>query len=294
MLTLAEIDALTGDCIGTFDAPCPLCGPFRHSLVNRRRPVLRVWQVEPGFATYHCARCGEKGYAHDGRGAKPDPVKVISARQETAQRERVTTDQRLGKALWLWSLSEPLAGSPAERYVRDVRGYHGTLPATLGFLPARGDHPPAMIAAFGLAKEIEPGAIAIPEAEIRGVHLTRLKVDGSAKAGTDRDKIMIGFSAGSPIVLAPPNDLLGLNIAEGIEDTLSAHEATGLGAWAAGCASRLPALAVAVPCYVDCVTVLADDDKDGRHHATELVERIRSRGTEARLIIPGASPQGVP
>jgi hypothetical protein len=149
-----------------------------------------------------------------------------------------------------------------------------------------------MIAAFGLAKEIEPGGIAIPDAEIRGVHLTRLKVDGSAKAGTDHDKIMIGFSAGSPIVLAPPNDLLGLIIAEGIEDTLSAHEATGLGAWAAGCASRLPALAVAVPCYVDCVTVLADDDKDGRHHATELVERIRARGIEARLIIPGASPQG--
>ena len=48
-------------------------------------------------------------------------------------------------------------------------------------------------------------------------------------------------------MLAPMNDLLGLAITEGVEDALSIHAATGLGAWAAGAASRLPALADAVP-----------------------------------------------
>ena len=48
---------------------------------------------------------------------------------------------------------------------------------------------------------------------------------------------MIGRSSGSPIVLAPANDLLGLVISEGIEDALSLHEASGCGAWAAGSAS---------------------------------------------------------
>jgi hypothetical protein len=43
----------------------------------------------------------------------------------------------------------------------------------------------------------------------------------------------------SPIVLAPPNDLLGSSITEGIEDALTMHEATGLGTWAAGSAARL-------------------------------------------------------
>ena len=64
---------------------------------------------------------------------------------------------------------------------------------------------------------------------MRGVHITRLAADGSGKAGTDRDKFMRGLARGSPIVLAPPNDLLGLAITEGIEDALSVYAATGLG-----------------------------------------------------------------
>ncbi|RWN58465.1 hypothetical protein [Mesorhizobium sp.] len=61
------------------------------------------------------------------------------------------------------------------------------------------------------------------------MHLTRLRPDGSGKA-EEPAKIMIGRSKGAPIVLAPLNDLLGLIVTEGIEDALSAHQATGLGA----------------------------------------------------------------
>jgi hypothetical protein len=104
-------------------------------------------------------------------------------------------------------------------------------------------------------------------------------------------KIMVGFSIGSPIVLAPPNDLFGLTITEGIEDALSAHEAAGIGAWAAGGAARMPPLAATVPSYIDCVTVFADDDKDGRRHASEqLAGRIRDRGIEARLALEPSMP----
>ena len=85
---------------------------------------------------------------------------------------------------------------------------------------------------------------------------------------------MIGRSAGSPIVLAPTNDLLGIAVTEGIEDGLSVHLATGLGVWAAGSASRLPALADAIPSYVECVTILVDDDKAGRRYARELAARL--------------------
>ena len=73
------------------------------------------------------------------------------------------------------------------------------------------------------------------------MHLTKIKPDGSGKADIELQKIMIGRSKGTPIVLAPMNDALGLVITEGIEDALSMHAATGLGAWAAGAASRLPA-----------------------------------------------------
>jgi len=65
MITLAEIDALTGRRLGTFEVPCRLCGPLRRSSRNRRKPVMRIWRAEPGFATYHCARSGEQGFARD-------------------------------------------------------------------------------------------------------------------------------------------------------------------------------------------------------------------------------------
>jgi hypothetical protein len=143
-----------------------------------------------------------------------------------------------------------------------------------------------MIAAIGLAHETEPGVIAIADDAVRGVHITRLLPDGSDRRRGDQAKIMVGHSTGSPIVLAPPNDLLGLAIAEGIEDALTMHEMTGLAAWAAGCASRLPALAEAVPGYIDCVNVVADDDTDGRRHSAALAGRIRARSIEVSLILP--------
>jgi hypothetical protein len=51
--------------------------------------------------------------------------------------------------------------------------------------------------------------------------LTQLAPDGSSKAGTGRDKLIIGRDCVLPIVLAPPTDMLALAIAEGIEDALS-------------------------------------------------------------------------
>lgn len=98
---------------------------------------------------------------------------------------------------------------------------------------------------------------------------------------------MLGPAEGKPIALAPVNDLGGLALAEGIEDALSIHLATGLGAWAAGCANRLPALARAVPHYVTSVTVAVDDDEAGRRYAHELAQQLRNlrgRRLEVRML----------
>jgi hypothetical protein len=284
-LDLAAIDTLTSGRLGTHDVPCPLCGPFR-SPSGQRRKVLRVWRVDQGFAGYHCARCGEKGHARGRRSPPPDPAKLVAATAEAIDRDRVHKAERLRKARWLWSKRRPIVGSLAERYLREKRRIDCLLPATLGFLPAHGDYPPSMIAAYGLAREVEPGIIAIADDAVAGVHVTRLAVDGSDRERGDQAKIMIGHSTGSPIVLASPNDLLGLAVAEGIENALTMQEATGLGAWAAGCASRLPALADAIPDFIDCVTVVVDDDADGRRHSAALAARIRARGIEVRLVIP--------
>lgn len=277
MIGLDTIDRLTGGRLGVHDAQCPLCSARRSTTQKRRAKVLRIWRPEKDFASYHCAHCGEGGYAFDRGGKEMDPIKLARMRAEQEERARLHKTDRLAKARWLWSQRQRIDGTPAERYLRNARGYSGPLPVTLGFLPGRGNHLPAMIAAFGAAHEVVPGVLVISNAAVTGAHLTRLTAAG-VKAGLANDKIMIGQCLGSPIVLAPPNDLLGLAITEGIEDALSMHDATGLGAWAAGSASRLPALAEAVPYFIDCVTIAVDDDDDGRRNAKELAARLQQRG----------------
>jgi len=178
----------------------------------------------------------------------------------------------------LWTKSVPAKGTPVETYLKK-RSLNILLPATLRFLPPTGDYPPTMLAAFGMAQESEPGVLFVPPDAIRAIHLTRLKPDGIDKADIPNSKIILGRGAsGVPIVVAPPNDLLGLAITEGIEEALSVHAATGLGAWAAGSASRMPALADAVPEFIECVKIVADDDNAGRKFSLQLAERLTSRG----------------
>jgi hypothetical protein len=280
---LADIDRLAGGRIGTYDVPCPWCGPSRRSPINQRRRVLRVWRIDPGFASYHCARCGEHGYATEKRrGHRPvDRDEFARAKGEAEERERVSRAEGLEKARWLWSQRQPIAGTPAEQYLREGRGYYGPRPPTLAYLPARGDYPHALIAAFGLPTEPEPGELAIADAAMLGVHITRLAPDGADRERGDGAKIMVGRSVGLPIVLAPLNDLLGLAITEGIEDGLSVFGGTGLGVWVAGCASRMPALADAIPGLTDCVTIHAHGDDAGQDGARKLAATIKRRGIEA-------------
>jgi hypothetical protein len=218
--------------VGVTDAACPMCSA-QHSPRGARRRVLRVWRTDEHFAGFACARCGEQGWTRDGnaRAVRPSPDRLAEIRHDAAERKAAEEAARLRTALFLWSRRLSVEGTAAERYLREARHYRGAIPATIGYLPARGEHGHALIGAFGIAFELEPGVLAIADDAVRGVHLTRLNEDGSGKADADA-KIMIGKSLGFPICIAPPNDLLGMAITEGIEDALSVHQATGLGAWA--------------------------------------------------------------
>lgn len=289
----AVLDELTGGRLGIFNVACPSCGPERRSPANRRRQVLRIWHLEPGFATYHCVRCGATGYIRDGHGGTDtDRTASHAVRTEIEARDRQAVAERRRQARWLWRRRRPTEGTVVERYLREVRGIVGTIPPTIGFLPATELHPPAMIAVFGIPDEPEPGVLVITDDRVVGVHLTRLQPDGLGKAG-DAAKIMIGRSIGSPIVLAPLNDLLGLAVVEGVETGLSIRDATTLAVWVAGAASRMRALADAVPDYADCVTVVVENDEAGRRHAPLLLDRLRGRGVPAEPLHVGRAADGL-
>jgi hypothetical protein len=160
------------------------------------------------------------------------------------------------------------------------------LPPTLAFLPpTKPEYHPAVIAAFSLVQEAEPGVLAPPRS-VNCVQLVLLKPDGSGKADVKPNKLIIGSPGTNPIVLAPVNDLLALAFCEGIEDALTAHAATGLGAWAARGGGRLPALADMVPSYVETATIYMHADSTGQAGALGLAEALTARGIE--VFIEGA------
>jgi Toprim domain len=319
-IDLGLIDQLTSRRLGTFDVPCPMCGPTKRGLAKQRKRVLRVWRMEDGFATYCCRRCGLSGYAHDCHSPPTDPVKLAEARKQAAEHDRITKSKRLQLARWLWRRREPLLGSVGEVYLREARWYKGTLPATLGYLPPYRDHAPALIAAFGFATEIDriehqrrweaehikplakpspedPKAIPwtggtwlpdsllhIADADVVGVHVIKLRPDGSDRLRDIEDaKITVGKDFVAPIMLAPVGDLLALTIAEGVEDVLTDHDLTGRGAWAAASAGRMPSLAEVVPSYVETVTVLVDDNAAGRAGSAALADALYRRGIEVLM-----------
>lgn len=251
--------------------PCPVCGPERQHPPNRIRPVRAEWANPDGSVSWFCNRCGDKG-ANQSGGSVPHqrPVFARSRAQAISQQQKAQT---------LWDSSVPLRGTPAEAYLTLGRSLSGPFPLTLRYLPAYRQYSHAMIAAFAIVSEDEPGNLQVPKS-ICAVHLTELSDNGHTKVG----KRMLGPVSGSPICLAPPNNGLGLILAEGIEDALSAHEATGLGAWAAGSAPHLSKLADVVPRHVECVTILRDDDEAGANACESLSRALLRRGLEVRVV----------
>jgi CHC2 zinc finger len=157
--------------------PCPKCGGRDRFAVN---PKKGIW---------NCRGCGRGGDAinlvrHlDGIGyldavellTGERPSSTHTSRRPTPPAANSDSDDyeraQHRKATWMWSRRTPIAGSIAGRYMRKARGYTGPLPATLAFLPPfKAHHHPAMIAAFAIADEIEPGLLGEPR-NVDAIHL---------------------------------------------------------------------------------------------------------------------------
>ena len=273
--------------------PCPICGGTDRFAINIKKQVWNCRGCQTGGdvialvqhldgVDFRTAVQTILGQAPTTACLRPSPVSDVR-KLETEKYER----KQHRKAALLWEHRKPISGTPAETYLREARGYNGAIPPTLAFLPPlRPEHHPALISAFAFADETEPGLLAAPRS-VDAIHLTLLQPDGRGKAAVEKNKLVVARPLGRPIVLAPPNDLLGLAITEGIEDGLTVYQATGLGVWVAGSAGYMPTLAEAVPTYVEVVTIFAHDGDAGQAGAIILAEKLHARRIE--VLIEGAA-----
>lgn len=276
------------ECVG----PCPRCGGEDRFSINTKKQV------------FNCRGCGVGGdvialvthlderdfigacealtgtYCPTGECSKPispqrqqelEQQRAVYAR-EAAERERVehAEAKRRGElAAWLWQQSQPITEDClAAAYLRR-RGFTEDASQALRFLPASDRHPASMIAKFG-------------PYDAQAVHITRLTTNGDRERG-EKSKIIIGQPRGLPIVLAPANDLLAIDVAEGIENGLSILQRRQCGMWVAGAAGLLPALAPAFPPWVEVVNIFADPDQVGIRSAVELARAIKHKVPEVHV-----------
>lgn len=173
-------------------APCPQCdrGP--------RDTALAVTTDERGVVMY-CHRCGftsnENRITAAGAPAVPRTYKPFA-----------------DVADFIWSQTIPLRGSPAEKY---LRGRGCRLPphdGDLRYLPARGQHPAAMVGRVTDARTAEPLSL----------HFTHINNDGQ-KVGERPKRLLKGHRKSGGVIRLWPDEAVtyGLGIAEGIETALA-------------------------------------------------------------------------
>lgn len=253
--------------------PCPVCGGTDRFSINTKKQA------------FNCRGCGQGGYGAislvrflDGSDFIHAVEEITGEKPPQERTEDVVARERAVRAIW--ARRRPVEGSPAETYLRIARGYHGPIPGTFGYLPPNDKFDAALVAAFGFATEPEPGRLVIAADDVAGLCLIKLRPDGSGKIESKPgrpSKITIGLDIAAPIMIAPPNHLLGLAIVEGLENGLSVYAASGLGVWAAASCVNMPKLAPLVPDCIEVVNIVFDDDPAGRRYAIDLGQRLKAR-----------------
>lgn len=157
-------------------------------------------------------------------------------------------------ALDVWRGTEPLQGTPAERYLRN-RGITIPIPASVRFhrrlrYPRSGLLLPALVAAVSGRDRL-----------ISGIQRVYITFDGR-KAGVSDPKLTLGRLGNGAVRLAAAGEQLGLT--EGLESGFSAMQMTGVPTW---CALGTRLDAVAVPVTVTRLIIFGDDDEPGRRAA---------------------------
>ena len=257
---------------------CPCCQPER----RRDQAALSIRDGDGGRLLLRCHKAGcsftdilAAAGIGPGEYRGPDPAEMARREAERHAEARRKAEQ----ASRLWCEAQPIAGTPAARYLREARGIAlATLPAVLRFHPE----------AWHVTARRYPALVALVEGGNGcAVHRTYLRPDGSGKAMVDPAKAMLGGTAGGAVRLTDgPGPLL---VGEGIESTLAAfllrRDATAR-AWAALSTSGLRGLRL--PPQPGRLCIAPDGDAPGIGAAHALAERAHALGWQVTIAAPPA------
>ena len=181
---------------------------------------------------------------------------------------------RTGEAIAIWRNAAPIAGTPAEAYLRN-RGLHLHLPESLRFARLRygknGREYPCLIACVGSVDN-----------KLIGIQRTYLASDGSGKANVPKAKLSLGAVSGGAIRLAPA--AANMTVTEGLEDGLTLQQKMGCAVWVAAGATMLPKMIF--PAGVNRVGIGGDGDEAGRIAARKAAAAYSGRGIKAHCFFP--------
>ena len=205
--------------------------------------------------------------------ALPVPAPPADAGEETVA-------ERVARARRLWAACRPLAGTPAEAYLRARAIARCRFPA-LRFHPrlhyrdeAGFRRFPALVAAV-----TEPGGY------VTGVHRTWLDPHRPAKAPVAAARKTMGRAYGLAVRLGSGAGAGPLLVGEGIETVLSLLTAVPALAGAAALAAGSLG-AFSVPPGVSRLLIARDGDPEGETAAERLAMRCAEAGIDATVLVP--------
>lgn len=257
-------------------APCPSCQPER----RRDQAALSIAEGASGLLLY-CFKAGctftDILAAAGLRAGVGRPVDPIEARHR-ADKERAEVRRKAEQARRLWREAQPIAGTPAERYLHN-RGLNCLLPEALRFHEGLW-HRSSVCRLPALVAKVEG-------VRLWAIHRTYLAPDGRGKAPVEPTKAMLGATRGGAVRLS--NGFGPLVVCEGIETGLALLE--GLvnerpSIWAALSTSGVRALRLSIPRRA--LFVAPDGDRAGVEAAEALARRAAGEGWDARVMEPPA------
>lgn len=271
--------ALGGKWYGRYGtAPCPVCQPER----RRDQNALTLEDGSAVWVVLNCkkSQCDFKDILaaagiRIGEYRRPDLSEIHRRKAEDA----AAAIRRADAAKRVWAKSQPIAGTPAEVYLRSRR-IVCDLPETLRF------HPSCF---HGPSQQALPAMVALVSGgDSFSIHRTFLRADGSGKAGLPGgDKMMLGKVSGGAVQLSDgPADRLV--IAEGIESGLSLLSGLLDEPMIVGAALSTSGMrSLHLPKGIGQIKIAADGDPEGRKAAQQLAKRAHGLGWKVSILDPG-------